>query len=298
LPADVSPDQIQRISEQAYIMACQSVLPAGMLGMMLAAMFSATASTVSGQLNVFAGVLTNDIYRPLAGPAVTERRLVWVGRIATLGLGGVVLAIALSVPRFGGAEKIVIAVNSLLVVPLTGPLLWGLLNPRIGSAAVWTTAAVCFPLALVVKVGFAPDGILSQIPSFSTIALWIHANERTLDIALGVLLPVALLATIQLASRHVALGWRRLAALAPLAEEPAYESRRLPLLVVGWSLAALGLTMTALAISEDEDRKFLTVFAVALLAIAAGILLWSRRRLVAGRHPLNSNHLNTNHAEM
>ena len=53
-------------SEQAYILACKAVLPVGMVGLMLAAMFSATASMVSSQLNVFAGVLTNDIYRAIA----------------------------------------------------------------------------------------------------------------------------------------------------------------------------------------------------------------------------------------
>ena len=52
--------------EQAYILSCKAVLPIGMLGLMLAAMFSATASMVSSQLNVFSGVLTHDIYKPLA----------------------------------------------------------------------------------------------------------------------------------------------------------------------------------------------------------------------------------------
>jgi Na+/proline symporter len=51
--------------EQAYILSCMSVLPVGMLGLMVAAMFSATASMVSSQLNVFSGVLTHDLYRPL-----------------------------------------------------------------------------------------------------------------------------------------------------------------------------------------------------------------------------------------
>ncbi len=49
--------------EQAYILAGKAVLPAGMIGLMVAAMFSSTASTVSGHLNVFSGVLANDVYR-------------------------------------------------------------------------------------------------------------------------------------------------------------------------------------------------------------------------------------------
>ena len=64
IPEGASAEQIKLLADQAYINAC-SVLPAGMLGLMLAAMFSATASMVSSQLNVFAGVLTNDILKPL-----------------------------------------------------------------------------------------------------------------------------------------------------------------------------------------------------------------------------------------
>ncbi len=44
--------------EQAYVLMSQTVLMKGMLGVMLAAMISATLSCVSGTLNVFANVFT------------------------------------------------------------------------------------------------------------------------------------------------------------------------------------------------------------------------------------------------
>ena len=49
--------------EQAYILACQAVLPPGMLGLMIAAMASATASMATTQLNVFAGAFTTEVYQ-------------------------------------------------------------------------------------------------------------------------------------------------------------------------------------------------------------------------------------------
>ncbi|MCB1209537.1 MAG: hypothetical protein KDK97_09435, partial [Verrucomicrobiales bacterium] len=112
--------------EQAYILASQSVLPPGMLGLMFAAMFSATASMVSSQLNVFAGVLTNDFYRPFFNPTASESTLVKTGRIFTAVLGALLVTAAILVPRLGGAEKLIISINSLLVVPLFAPTLWGL----------------------------------------------------------------------------------------------------------------------------------------------------------------------------
>lgn len=52
--------------EQAYMLAAALVLPSGMLGMVVAAMFSATASSVSAQLNLYAGVLTTTCTRAFA----------------------------------------------------------------------------------------------------------------------------------------------------------------------------------------------------------------------------------------
>ena len=91
--------------EQAYILAAQSVLPPGILGLMVAAMFSATASMVSSQLNVFAGVLTNDFYRALLNPHASERRLLRVGRFFTALLGAMLVTTAILVPSLGGAEN-------------------------------------------------------------------------------------------------------------------------------------------------------------------------------------------------
>ena len=64
--------------EQAYILACQSVLPAGMVGLMIAAMFSATASMIDSQLNVFFGCSHTRFLRASVAPTsygkTTRRR--------------------------------------------------------------------------------------------------------------------------------------------------------------------------------------------------------------------------------
>ena len=69
--------------EQAYILISQHVLPAGMLGLMMAAMISASMSMVSSMPNVIAGVFTNDIYRSYC-PHSSEKELMRVGRILPL----------------------------------------------------------------------------------------------------------------------------------------------------------------------------------------------------------------------
>ena len=73
--------------EQAYILACRMVLPSGMLGLMVAAMCSATASMVTTYLNVFAGAFTTEFYHGIWRRNASERELVVAGRVFTVLLG-------------------------------------------------------------------------------------------------------------------------------------------------------------------------------------------------------------------
>ena len=106
--------------EQAYILMSEHVLMKGMVGVMLAAMVSATLSTVSGTLNVFANVFTYDIYGE-RHPEVGEKGLIRIGRIFTFAFGAAIVALALLIPYAGGAEKVVVTVLTMIIGPLYIP---------------------------------------------------------------------------------------------------------------------------------------------------------------------------------
>lgn len=290
IPPGATDQQIQQLAEQAYILSCRDVLPPGMIGLMLAAMFSATASGLSGQLNVFAGVLTNDIYRPLRRSGIGQRQLVWAGRGFTVLLGVVVVALALSVPYIGGAESVVITSTSLMTVPLLAPSIWGLLNPRVNATAVWATAAICIPLGLFTTFGFSSSGPFRELPA----AAWIQANSFTLEIILGVILPIIVLLFVHWRSRRISHGWQQVAALASsvkLAPPRPPSNDRLPVLVVGWSVAACAATMAALTALNETNRGVLGSFTAALVAIAAIVLLAARRPALSTAVDLDPNRI-------
>jgi Na+/proline symporter len=67
--------------EQAYILACANVLPPGMIGLLIAAMFSSAASYIDGEVNVYAAAVTNDVYKNLINPKASESKLLTFGRI-------------------------------------------------------------------------------------------------------------------------------------------------------------------------------------------------------------------------
>jgi Na+/proline symporter len=265
-------------AEQAYILAAWSVLPAGMLGLMVAAMFSATASMVSSQLNVFAGVLTHDIVVPFMRQRPDETRLVRIGRVMTFVLGVIMIAVALAVPLMGGAEKVVLSITSLIVGPLLLPMMWALFSRRVVAVDLLTAVVVCFGLGLLVRFGVNAGGPLESVPGLGWLAAWSQASPRNVEVVIGVILPGVLMALAEWRRREVAPGVAEFAALAerPQAKAPEMSAAELaqPARVVGWSLAICAVGMLLLALTGSEDQKVLLICVAVLAALAAPALWW------------------------
>lgn len=266
---------INNIGEHAYARVCSEVLPIGMTGMMLAAMFSATASGASGYLNVFAGVLTNDFYMPLLrsrNARVDNSHFIRVGRIFTVVLGTIMVCLALAVPRLGGAERVIVSITSFMTVPLLAPVLWGLMSRRIGNAAVWATAAISTCAMVLVKVLLTPGGLLAESTSLQSLIGWIAANELTTEIAFGVGLPLATLIGVHLLSRGTSDGSRRVSMLAPLHRPlPDQEVNREMATIVGWSLVTCAVVIASFLLVNDKDWGILSGSAAMLGLLAATV---------------------------
>ena len=122
--------------EMAYVAISAKLLPAGLLGMMLAAMFSATMSSLNSEYNVMAGVLTNDIYKRLFCPEASPRHLLWAGRVFTVLIGLGITCGAMLIGGMGGAFEANKLFTSILAIPLAVPLLFGLLMRRPNSLSL------------------------------------------------------------------------------------------------------------------------------------------------------------------
>ena len=70
--------------DQVFATFIVEQLPRGVVGITLAAVFSAAMSTLSSSLNASANAAVSDFYRPLAGTIVSEQRLLLVSRVATI----------------------------------------------------------------------------------------------------------------------------------------------------------------------------------------------------------------------
>jgi solute:Na+ symporter, SSS family len=254
IPVGASDETIRQLAENAYILSCKNVLPAGLVGLMLAAMFSATASMVSSQLNVFSGVLTHDIWRPLCAGKMSDQQTLRAGRVFTLILGGVLIGIALAIPHLGGAEKVIVSITELMVVALLAPTLWGLFSRTLTSSAVWITAGVSFTAGVLVRF------------------VW-HVDSTPMKTFTGVVLPVLVLVILQQVSRGMAPGHQRVKDFcADIQPRPSSRSvGNLPARIVAWSIAACGLLILLPLLWERQSALILVSFALVLFVGAAGI---------------------------
>jgi Na+/proline symporter len=260
IPTGADPETVTRMAETAYILSCKAVLPIGMMGLMLAALFSATASMISSQLNVFSGVLTENIYKPLAKNP-SEKRLVHMGRVFTLVLGVFVALIAIATPYMGGAAKMIIFVAQVMVTPLLAPTLLALFIPRIGVKTIWATVGICFPLGLLGKF----TNVLS--------GTWMADTTFT-----GVFLPLIIIAVVLLFCRREAPGWAKIRELADKeAEREHADSSSFPALIVSVSMMVSALTLLGLIPFNDTDRGMLALFGVVLFVLAGLLFILAKR---------------------
>ena len=267
--------------ESAYIMATESVLPAGLVGLMVAALFSATASMVSSQLNVFAGVLTNDFYRTFFDPAASEKKLVRVGRVFTLLLGAVLVVIALLVPAMGGAEKLVITINSMLVVPLLAPTLWGLFSRKLAFRHLVYVTLISFTLGMTLRFGLPL--LIDQESRFGWITDWVAKNQKMVELFVGVLLPVCLLAAFEFLLRGIDHRAQRLMnKCSEVAKEIGGSQKPAtldlyPVRMVAISLFILGVWLLLIGFRESSVRTIMLITGMILVFLSLGLEFLVRR---------------------
>ena len=71
-------------AEQVFLLMVNQLFPPVVAGICLAAVLAAIMSTADSQLLVSASVLTEDLYKKLAGKSLSDNHLVWTGRFAVV----------------------------------------------------------------------------------------------------------------------------------------------------------------------------------------------------------------------
>ena len=121
-----------------YAIICKRVLPVGMMGMVVAAMFSATMSTLAGDYNSMSSVLTNDFYVRMLRPGSSPRERMLAARLGTLIVGVLVIVLTFVMRTAQGADDLLNLTNKMFAVftcPIALPMLAGFVVKRLSRRA-------------------------------------------------------------------------------------------------------------------------------------------------------------------
>ena len=143
-----------------YAILCRAVLPVGMMGMVVAAMFSATMSSLAGNFNAAASVLVNEIYGRFAR-ADTPRRRMFAARAATVLVGIAVIGLTFVMQYAQGADDLFNLTNKVFGVflpPVSIPMLVGVFSRRLSKRAglCGLVGGIAFGLAMFVAGAWWP----------------------------------------------------------------------------------------------------------------------------------------------
>jgi len=128
-------------------------LPTGVLGLVIASVFSSAMGTLAGSLNSSASSIVNDLYRPVTGRG-DERHLMRVSRVMTVVWGLVLTAVAFGARRLeNNVVENALTIASFVSGILLGLFLLGILTRRVGQTAA--LAGALAGIAAVSAVAFA-----------------------------------------------------------------------------------------------------------------------------------------------
>ncbi len=103
-------------------------LPHGVAGLVIAAIFAAAMSNLSGSLNSLASTSIVDFYAPLSGRSLDDPGLLRLSRWLTAGWGVVLIAIAFVARGWGSVFTTGLTIASLVYGPMLGTFLLALLT--------------------------------------------------------------------------------------------------------------------------------------------------------------------------
>lgn len=176
---EVSAVAISKPAEAAYAIASMKLLPLGMTGLMVVAMFAATTSSMDSGLNRNAAVFTNDIYPALAKtlgfkPTENGKTLLLMGRIFTIGIGIVVISLAyyFSTRDDKGIFQYMLNIGGMLMIPLMIPLLLGVFFRDVPKWACLFSVGCAFTSSAMGFVSGSENELIQSISFLKEPWLW------------------------------------------------------------------------------------------------------------------------------
>ena len=149
---------VQVKADQGYVHLLQTLVPVGLRGFLLAALFGSIQSTVNSVLNSTSTVFTLDIYKRLINKDASDKHYVVFGMIATVTFLAISIILAGFINRIGGSLFVYVQeLYAFFAPPFAAVFLLGILFRRINGtgASVAVVSGFIFGILMKVYVQFA-----------------------------------------------------------------------------------------------------------------------------------------------
>ncbi len=145
--------QLKSPEEGAWLAMAFTVLPQGVLGLMVCAMFGAAADSADAALNSNAGFFVRNVYVRWIRPDAPEKRQIVIGKIITTAFGVITIGTALLVNSLRSLNLFDLfqILNAMLLPPMIVPMVLGVFIKRTPDWAGWSTVITGLACAVVAK---------------------------------------------------------------------------------------------------------------------------------------------------
>ncbi len=158
-------------------------MPAGIVGLILAAIFGAAMSSIAGEINSLATVSVIDIYRRHVRSEASDRHYLWVSRAFTAFWGCYAVVFAQYGKNIGSLIVAVNMVGSLFYGGMLGVFVLAFFFRRVGGTAafigVFAGEAAIFAVYLTTEISFLWYNVIGCLVVVATGLLLSYARPRT-----------------------------------------------------------------------------------------------------------------------
>jgi unsaturated chondroitin disaccharide hydrolase len=156
--------------EASYVAMATTLLPRGLLGVLVSAIFAASVATMTSQLSIGSGIFVRNFYIRVIRPDASEPRQILVGRWFTVVYGLLWIGVALGfkhLKSFSLFDLMLLAAAS-VQIPTTVPLFLGMFVKRTPPWAGWSTMVVGFTCSVLLRLLVFTEPFLNRVFSPAT----------------------------------------------------------------------------------------------------------------------------------
>ncbi|MBY8234000.1 Na+:solute symporter [Vibrio fluvialis] len=155
----------KKAADAVYLVFVERVMPAGMVGLLMSAVFAATMSSMDSGLNRNAGVFVRNFYSIFIDKKASDQKLLKVSQVVTLVFGILTILVALFINSLRGLSLFdaMMYVSTLLQMPILVPLFFGIFIRKTPDWAAWATLTVGVVVSYVVSFVITPDVIANWL---------------------------------------------------------------------------------------------------------------------------------------